>query len=86
MQLTREISLRQVADEHTNLTDSCAIADHPMIDAIWPERIEIADMLLATAPGARAGFALARARLQTFVRLRGLARTAYRKLRGGKIS
>ena len=68
------------------MTDSCAIADHPMIDAIWPERIAIADMLLASAPGARAGFAIAHARAGVAGRLRNVARKAYYRLRGRKIS
>ena len=86
VQLCREISARQLADGETAQTDSCAIADHPMIDAIWPERIAIADMLLASAPGARAGFAIAHARAGVAGRLRNVARKAYYRLRGRKIS
>jgi CelD/BcsL family acetyltransferase involved in cellulose biosynthesis len=42
--------------------DSCATADHPLMDHIWPERLELCDRLIAVRSGAP--FALAR-RLET---------------------
>jgi CelD/BcsL family acetyltransferase involved in cellulose biosynthesis len=39
-------------------TDSCATANHPMIDHIWRERLMLGDRLIGVRP--RAGFALAR--------------------------
>jgi CelD/BcsL family acetyltransferase involved in cellulose biosynthesis len=39
-------------------TDSCATADHPMIDHVWRERLPLCDRLIAVRPRAR--FALVR--------------------------
>ena len=39
-------------------TDSCATADHPMIDHVWRERLALCDRLIAVRPQAR--FALVR--------------------------
>ena len=39
-------------------TDSCAAADHPMIDHVWRERLALCDRLVAVRPQAR--FALVR--------------------------
>jgi len=39
-ELTRALSIRADID----MTDSCAIANHPMIDRFWPDRVAIADV------------------------------------------
>jgi hypothetical protein len=39
-ELTRELSARVDID----MTDSCAIANHPMIDRFWPDRVAICDV------------------------------------------
>jgi CelD/BcsL family acetyltransferase involved in cellulose biosynthesis len=57
-------------------TDSCATADHPMIDHLWRERLALSDRLIAVRP--QAPFALAS-------RLEGLRTTAIsgaKRLRG----
>jgi len=56
--------------------DSCATADHPMIDHLWRERLALCDRLIATRP--RAPFAVAR-RLQG---LRATAIMAAKRIRG----
>jgi hypothetical protein len=33
-------------------TDSCATADHPMIDRVWRERLALCDRLIAVRPQA----------------------------------
>jgi CelD/BcsL family acetyltransferase involved in cellulose biosynthesis len=45
VQLTLELTQTQLA-RPIALTDSCAIANHPMIDHIWKDRIAMADVLL----------------------------------------
>lgn len=42
-QLTIEIARKLAEDSSINLADSCAMPDHPMIDALWPGRREIID-------------------------------------------
>jgi hypothetical protein len=39
-ELTRALAARADLD----MTDSCAIANHPMIDRFWPDRVAICDM------------------------------------------
>ncbi|MCX8252977.1 MAG: GNAT family N-acetyltransferase [Beijerinckiaceae bacterium] len=45
--LTLELTHLQKRDDTLVSTDSCAIADHPMIDRIWPDRMQVADVLIA---------------------------------------
>jgi CelD/BcsL family acetyltransferase involved in cellulose biosynthesis len=55
--------------------DSCASADHPMIDHIWRERLPLCDLLIALRP--QAPFSLA----QRLERIRGAAIAAARRFR-----
>lgn len=49
----------ELADDTTvACADSCATADHPLMDHIWQERLELCDRLIAVRPQAQ--FALAR--------------------------
>jgi len=40
VQLTLELTRSLLADDGIALTDSCAVANHPMIDHVWPQRID----------------------------------------------
>ena len=86
VQLCLEITRRQIADADYRATDSCAIANHPMIDHIWPQRIAVADMLLAIQRGKSLHYTAALLRAQAaralIARLRGL----FCRLTGRKIS
>jgi CelD/BcsL family acetyltransferase involved in cellulose biosynthesis len=62
-------------DAALSRADSCASADHPMIDHIWRERLPLCDLLIALRP--QAPFSLAR-RLES---LRGAAIAAARRFR-----
>ena len=81
LQLTLELSRLQVGDATVAMTDSCAIAGHPMIDRVWPERLAVTDMLIATRPGHAASFGLAHARVALGGRLREAAKAAYCRLK-----
>lgn len=50
VQFATELTKLQLADLTISSTDSCAIADHPMIDRLWPDRLMITDLILAIAP------------------------------------
>jgi hypothetical protein len=62
-------------DQSVMRTDSCATANHPMIDHIWRERLVLCDRLVAVRP--QAAFSLAR-RLEP---LRGVAIAAAKSIR-----
>ena len=55
--------------------DSCATADHPMIDHLWRERLALADLLIAPSAAAMAQFRIAR-HLETLRRALIAARNA----------
>jgi hypothetical protein len=46
--LTRELTTRLLADAGIALTDSLAVPRHPMIERLWPDRVEMFDWLVAT--------------------------------------
>jgi hypothetical protein len=60
VQLALEVTRLQQSDAACRVTDSCAVADHPMIDRIWADRLPIVDLALPLFPAANealAGFA-----------------------------
>jgi hypothetical protein len=59
LQLLLDVSGRLLEDHSIERADSCATADHPMIDHVWRERLVIADRLVRIGPGNAATFALA---------------------------
>jgi CelD/BcsL family acetyltransferase involved in cellulose biosynthesis len=56
VQLTLSMSGDLEADGGLSLVDSCADANHPMIDRLWTARIDLADFVLATKPGSNIAF------------------------------
>ena len=72
VQLTLEMSARLEKDPALDLVDSCAIADHPMIDRLWPARIALDDIALPL--GAATPFHLARKAHEWRVALRAKAK------------
>jgi CelD/BcsL family acetyltransferase involved in cellulose biosynthesis len=72
VQFAIEMTQVQLADASLVSTDSCAIANHPMIDRLWPERLAMTDVVLAVEPTATRRFARC-VRLET---LRRAARQA----------
>jgi CelD/BcsL family acetyltransferase involved in cellulose biosynthesis len=73
--LTLALTENLLDDAALASADSCASADHPMIDHIWRERLPLCDLLIALRP--QAPFSLAR-RLES---LRGAAIAAARRFR-----
>src|SRR5207237_2776136 len=47
VQLVCELTERLMADANVARIDSCAAAEHPMIDHIWRERLALSDRLIA---------------------------------------
>jgi CelD/BcsL family acetyltransferase involved in cellulose biosynthesis len=58
VQLICELTESLLADPQPLRADSCASADHPMIDHVWRERLALSDRLIALRPSA-VPFALA---------------------------
>lgn len=84
VQLTLALSRRLARESGLSLVDSCALQDHPMIDRIWPGRLEFVDLAIAPTPegAARLGAWLAADRLARQARER--LKRIVNRLRGGK--
>ncbi len=78
--LTRSLAARP----DIALTDSCAIANHPMIDHLWPGRMAVADILVGTRPGISAATIVDDARELVGRRLRGYAKGVWMGVGGGR--
>ena len=59
MLLALELTETLGRDRSIVLVDSCAVADHPMIDHLWRGRIELADWIVPLAETRWATLALA---------------------------
>ena len=60
VQATLDLTERLLAEPDVLRADSCATADHPMIDHLWRERLALGDLLIAPSRSALAHFRLAR--------------------------
>ena len=69
VQISLDLTHALLADESVVRVDSCATADHPMIDHLWKERLALCDLLIAPAPDMFSTFQIAR-------RLEALRRSA----------
>ena len=47
VQFALDLTEAQRADPAVAVTDSCAIPDHPMIDRLWRDRMEVGDLMIA---------------------------------------
>ena len=81
VQFTMELTQAQLNDPSVVSTDSCAIANHPMIDRLWPDRMTITDVVIGLRPGETGRFArsLGIERLRRAVRHR--AKTLWLQMR-----
>ncbi|MEA2929385.1 MAG: hypothetical protein QOG38_1813 [Hyphomicrobiales bacterium] len=59
VQISLDLTERLLADTTIRRADSCASADHPMIDHLWRERLLLADLLIAPARDALPAFHVA---------------------------
>jgi hypothetical protein len=61
VQMLLDVTQSLLDDPTVARADSCASADHPMIDHIWRERLALADRLMWIGPGQWPAFAVAHA-------------------------
>jgi hypothetical protein len=60
VQLTLDVTEQLLAQPDILRADSCATADHPMIDHLWRERLALADLMIAPSPASIGQFGIAR--------------------------
>ncbi len=75
--LAHALTAHQMARGDVELTDSCAIANHAMIERLWPDRVTICNVAVALRHG---GFGAALRRAEARQRLRDLAKRAAHRL------
>jgi CelD/BcsL family acetyltransferase involved in cellulose biosynthesis len=80
VQLTLDLTRHLCADPEVDDADSVAVADHPMIDHVWPGRLAVADMLIPVRAGA-AGFHSLATMIEARHTLREVARRAVHAVR-----
>lgn len=51
VQLTLELTRTQLCDEKVAMTDSCAVANHPMINRLWTDRAAVVDVIVSVRSG-----------------------------------
>jgi CelD/BcsL family acetyltransferase involved in cellulose biosynthesis len=80
--LTIALTEDLLADATIERTDSCATANHPMIDRIWRERLSLCDLMVAVRPP----MSLTWARRLEHLRIAAIdaAKSARKKLRAGR--
>jgi CelD/BcsL family acetyltransferase involved in cellulose biosynthesis len=83
--LTLELSHALLADAGIALVDSCAAADHPMIDHLWRQRMTLADVFVASGTDGKR-FSKAVAYELARRNLRGLLKATMQRLRQPKNS
>ena len=59
VQISLDLTEQLLADATVTRADSCATADHPMIDHLWRERLALADLLIAPGRDALPAFHVA---------------------------
>jgi CelD/BcsL family acetyltransferase involved in cellulose biosynthesis len=59
VQVSLDLTELLLAEPDIARVDSCATADHPMIDHLWRERLALADLLIAPSAAAQGQFAIA---------------------------
>jgi CelD/BcsL family acetyltransferase involved in cellulose biosynthesis len=59
VQMALDLTELLLAEPDIAHVDSCATADHPMIDHLWRERLVLADLLIAPSAAAQGQFAIA---------------------------
>jgi CelD/BcsL family acetyltransferase involved in cellulose biosynthesis len=59
VQILLDVTQALLDDPSVARADSCATADHPMIDHVWRERLALADRLVSVGPARSFGFTLA---------------------------
>lgn len=84
VQLVFAVTETQTQRAEIEMTDSCAIPGHIMIERAWPGRLAVCDLMIQADPQAPARFSAACAAEKSRRRLRAMAKTAFYRLTSRK--
>ncbi len=82
VQFILEYTRRQIVRPEVSFTDSCAVADHPMIDRLWRDRMGVEDILVAVTASRAEAFRSAVEREVLRRRTRDFVKRTYHAVRG----
>jgi hypothetical protein len=77
-----ELTRHHLADPNIQATDSCASADHPVMDRLWSERREMGTLVIGLTPTADRAARQAAAQLHLYRQTRIMVRRLRDRLRG----
>lgn len=86
VQLVYEQTKAHLEREDLELADSCAIANHPMIDKLWPDRVGVCDLAVSLRARREQDFFASCRRDHARRRLRDFAKKAANRLLKRKVS
>jgi hypothetical protein len=76
-----EVTKQHLDDPNIDITDSCAVPDHPMVSRLWSERKPIGTLVIGMTPGADRVTRQAAAQLHLYSETRNLARRVRNRVR-----
>lgn len=77
-----EVTKQHLDDPNIDLTDSCAVPDHPMISRLWSERKPIGTLVIGITPAADRVTRQAASQLHLYRETRNFARLVRDRMRG----
>jgi CelD/BcsL family acetyltransferase involved in cellulose biosynthesis len=77
-----EVTRQHLDDPNIDVTDSCAVPDHPVMSRLWAERRRMGTMVLGTVPGADRTVRQATSQLHLYSETRNLARVLKNRVTG----
>lgn len=76
-----EVTQQHLDDPNIDLTDSCAVPDHPVMNRLWAERRPIGTMVVGLTPGSDRAARQAASQLHLYSETRNFARRIRKRIR-----
>jgi hypothetical protein len=77
-----EVTMQHLEDPNIDLTDSCAVPDHPVVSRLWSERKPIGTLMIGLTPATDRITRQAASQLHLYRETRNLARLVKRRVEG----
>ncbi|MDP3316983.1 MAG: GNAT family N-acetyltransferase, partial [Devosia sp.] len=77
-----EVTKQHLDDPNIEVTDSCAVPDHPMVSRLWSERKRMGTLVIGMTPAADRMTRQAASQLHLYQETRNLARMVRNRVRG----
>jgi len=77
-----EVTKQHLDDPNIEITDSCAVPDHPMVSRLWSERKRMGTLVIGMTPAADRMTRQAASQLHLYQETRNLARMVRNRVRG----